>query len=473
MKNIYVFVKIAVLALIAGFAASCNKSDNYTLPAEDMRVITVGTAATRTTIGYEGSDVSHLEWVDGDKVAYVTDAPGDVFKVAEVNSNLFTAEIPAASENIYVIYPVGENEGKSLAQVRASLASEIVQIADEDFNGELLPMYAVAPVPTNDRVDVVYECMASVLRFTVFGEGFETETLKSVTLSAAEPLVGDFTIDLNSDTFVFDGIGSEIVVNYQGEGEDVLLSSSHDIYMVVPSTVFTDLDLVVTTDVNSYYWLDGSMDLTNLERRLYRVELDLGDSNGMPEPEQQLFTPVLSLDEVTDEGHYLIAVKMGGKYYVTNNVPTDQSNYYYLSGVEVVSNENGVIYDETSASYTWQITHKDGGYEFYSDNMAKNGNYGVLLISQGGEGMLGNENGYEGKAWFVAPSTVDGYSDAQQSRRYWDIELDGQGSAVLRNKYDRGVGMFPCYKYCTSHQYFTLCFEGGEDKADITLLKLN
>ena len=80
---------------------------------------------------------------------------------------------------------------------------------------------------------------------------------------------------------------------------------------------------------------------------------------------------------------------------------------------------------------------------------------------------------YEGKAWFVAPSTVDGYSDAQQPRRYWDIELDGQGSAVLRNKYDRGVGMFPCYKYCTSHQYFTLCFEGGENKADITLLKLN
>ncbi|MBQ5748151.1 MAG: hypothetical protein IIV83_05060, partial [Bacteroidales bacterium] len=123
MKNIYVFVKIAVLALIAGFAASCNKSDNYRVPAEDMRVITVGTAATRTTIGYEGSDVSHLEWVDGDQVAYVTDASGDVFKVAEVNSNLFTAEIPAASEKIYVIYPVGENEGKSLAQVNASLAS--------------------------------------------------------------------------------------------------------------------------------------------------------------------------------------------------------------------------------------------------------------------------------------------------------------------------------------------------------------
>ena len=472
MKNIYSFVKIAALAILASAAASCNKSENYTLPTEDMRVITVGTAATRTTIGYEGSDVSHLEWVDGDKVAYVTDVPGDVFKVAEVNSNLFTAEISADAENIYVIYPVGGNEGMTLSQAKASLTSEIVQIADEDFNGELLPMFAAASVPSNNRVDVVYECMASVLRFTIYGEGFETETLQSVTLSTAESLAGDFTLNLTSGSFDFTGSASEMVVNYQGEGEDVLLSSSHDIYMVVPSAQFTDLDLFVTTDANTYCWLDGSMDLTNPKRRLYRVELDLGDSNGMPEPEQQMFTPVLSLDEVTNDGVYLIAVKMGGKYYVTNNIPTDQSNYYYLTGVEVASNDQGVIYDETSVNYTWQITHKDGGYEFYSDNMVKNGNYGVLLISQGGEGMFSSEDGYEGKAWFIAPSIVDGYSDAQQPRRYWDIELDGHGTAVLRNKFDRGVGMFPCYKYCTSHQYFTLCFDGGENKADITLLKL-
>ena len=472
MKNLYSFIKFAVLALLAGMTISCNMSDNYT-PAADMRVITVGTAATRTTIGYEGSDVSHLEWVDGDKVAYVTDLPGDVFKVAEVNSNLFTAEIPSSSENIYVVYPVGENEGKTLSEVKASLSSEIVQVATEDFNGELLPMFATAPVPSNNRVDVVYECMASVLRFTIYGEGFETQTLQSVTLSAAESLAGEYTLNLGNGSFDFAGSSSEIVVNYEGEGEDLLLASSHDIYMVVPSAVYTDLDLYVTTDVDTYCWLDGSMDLTHPERRLYRVELDLTKSAGMPEPEQQVFKPVLSWDEVTEDGTYLIAVNINGKYYVTNNVPTDQSNYYYLSGVEVASNENGVIYDETSASYTWQIFQNDEGYEFYSEHMAKNGSYGLLLISQGGTGMFSGEDGYEGKAWFIAPVTVDGYAAAQQPRRFWDIELDGEGSAVLRNKYDRGVGMFPCYKYCTTHQYFTLCFEGGENKADITLLKLN
>ena len=52
------------------------------------------------------------------------------------------------------------------------------------------------------------------------------------------------------------------------------------------------------------------------------------------------------------------------------------------------------------------------------------------------------------------------------------LELDGTGKAVIRNKYDRDVDMFPCYKYCTSHNYFTLCFEGGSDKEDVQLLKL-
>ena len=57
-------------------------------------------------------------------------------------------------------------------------------------------------------------------------------------------------------------------------------------------------------------------------------------------------------------------------------------------------------------------------------------------------------------------------------RAYWDIALDGAGIAKLYNKYDRGENMNVCYKYCTSHNYFTLCFEGAADKTDIAILKL-
>ena len=472
---------VAAVALVL-FAASCQNDNEPAGVTVATRTIEVYTEATRTTIGYEGSDVSHLEWCAGDNVAYVTDAAGDTFKSAEMKYGAqgwsFNATIPASAGNIYVVYPVGDNVGKTLAEAKASLAANIAQVAGEKFDGSLLPMMATAAVPSSNCVDVVYECVASVVRFTVIGgEGHETEVLKSVTLSANESLVGDYTLDANG-AMTFAGAGKSVKVEYSGaseSGDDVLLAETHDLYVVIPSAIYTGVDVVVETDVDSYQWNDGGMDLTNASRRLYRVKLDLGTAEGAPapeEPEQQYFKPVLNLSEITDDGVYLIAVEIDGKYYVTNNEPTDTANYYWVEGVEVSSDEFGVVYNSDVLKYSWNITKKDAGYEFYSENMLKQGSYGVLLITQGGTGMFSGEDGYEGKAWFVLPSVADGYAAAQQPRRYWDIELDGEGKAVIRNKYDRGVGMFPCYKYCTSHGYFTLCFEGGSDKEDIQILKL-
>jgi hypothetical protein len=84
--------------------------------------------------------------------------------------------------------------------------------------------------------------------------------------------------------------------------------------------------------------------------------------------------------------------------------------------------------------------------------------------------MFSGEGGYEGKAWYVLPSALP--TGDLASRAYWDITVDGNGTAVLYNKYDRGVDMRVCYKYCTAHNYFALCFEGAPDKADIAILKL-
>ncbi|MBP3548003.1 MAG: hypothetical protein J6J64_04945 [Alistipes sp.] len=479
MKRVYhIFRGIAAVALIAAMTACQNDVERVSEPT--TRTIEVTTAETRTTIAYEGSDVSHLRWQEGDRVAYVTDAQGDTFKSAEMKSGStgwsFNATIPSDAKSIYVLYPVGDNEGVSLADAKASLRSSVVQIAGEEFDGSQLPMAAISAVPSGSKVAVTYECLASVLRFTVGGdEGHETESLKSLTLTANEHIVGDYTFDIATSELTLSCTEQSIKVEYQSAtetGEDVLLDGKHHIYVVVPSEQFTGVGVTLETDANVYTWNDGTMDLSHPERRLYRVNLDLSKSEGAPEPEVECFTPVCSLSEVTDDGVYLIAVELDGKYYVTNNTPTDTSNYYYLTGVEVASDDNGVILSDDVMNYTWSITKRDAGYEFFSANMEKKGDTGLLLITQGGTGMFSGEDGYEGKAWFVTPATADGYAAAQQPRRYWDIELDGTGKAVIRNKYDRDVDMFPCYKYCTSHNYFTLCFEGGSDKEDVQLLKL-
>ncbi len=472
MNKLFSNVKYVALALVAFAAQACQNVNTEMEPS--TRTITVATASTRTTISYEGSDVSHLVWVDGDQVAYVTDAPGDVFKTAEVIANKFDAEVPNTAQNIYVIYPVGGNEGRTLPEVSARLACEPVQVATEPFSGDLLPMMAQAPVPAGNQVDVTYESMASVLRFTIKAdESHETEVLKSLSINAAEYLAGVYTLDLATQQMVFNGDTSNINVTYEGEGTEAMLAESPEIYVVVPSAKFTNVDVVVTTDVDSYYWLDGQMDLTHPERRLYRIDLDLAQSGDAPQPEVAYFKPVMESTDITDDGTYLIATYHNGKYLVTNNVPTNQSNYYYVTGVEVNFDENGIIADELAAAYTWEITKKEGGYEIYSPNMVKQGDTGVLLISQGGSGSSFSQSYGEGKAWFVTPETADGYAEAQQPRRYWDIVPDGTGITTLYNMYDRqdGNGRV-CYKYSTANDYFTLCYENAEQKAEIILFKL-
>ncbi|MBR0362549.1 MAG: hypothetical protein IIX38_01995 [Alistipes sp.] len=464
----------AAMALVA---VSCQRDSATIAVGDEMRTVEVYAAQTRTTIGYEASDVSHLEWCEGDRVAYVTDVAGDTFKSAEMKYSAkgwyFSSNVTAAAETIYVIYPVGDNVGKSLAEAKASLAAEFQQVADADFVGENLPMYASAPITSTSRVEVVYEVMASVVRFSVVGEGHDIESLQSVTLTTNEPLVGDYSYDAASGKMLFEGAANSIKVDYVSAtelGEDVLLARTHDIYMVVPSATFTGVDVVVKTDADTYVWSNGAMDLSHPERRLYRVALDLAAADGAPAPVNRYFSPVCSLDEITDEGTYLIATNIDGKYYVTNNEPTDTANYYYVEGVELPSDEFGVLHSEDAMNYTWSITKHDQGYMLYSANMVKQGSKGVYLISQGGSDMFSGEGGYEGKAWYVLPSALP--TGDLASRAYWDITVDGNGTAVLYNKYDRGVDMRVCYKYCTAHNYFALCFEGAPDKADIAILKL-
>lgn len=464
----------AAMALVA---VSCQRDSATIAVGDEMRTVEVYAAQTRTTIGYEASDVSHLEWCEGDRVAYVTDVAGDTFKSAEMKYSAkgwyFSSNVTAAAETIYVIYPVGDNVGKSLAEAKASLVAEFQQVADADFVGENLPMYASAPITSTSRVEVVYEVMASVVRFSVVGEGHDVESLQSVTLKTNEPLVGDYSYDAASGKMLFEGAANSIKVDYVSAtelGEDVLLARTHDIYMVVPSATFTGVDVVVKTDADTYVWSNGAMDLSHPERRLYRVALDLAAADGAPAPVNRYFSPVCSLDEITDEGTYLIATNIDGKYYVTNNEPTDTANYYYVEGVELPSDEFGVLHSEDAMNYTWSITKHDQGYMLYSANMVKQGSKGVYLISQGGSDMFSGEGGYEGKAWYVLPSALP--TGDLASRAYWDITVDGNGTAVLYNKYDRGVDMRVCYKYCTAHNYFALCFEGAPDKADIAILKL-
>lgn len=471
-------MKKHILIYAALLAAACSTETNDMVQPDvnPTRTLTVTAVDTRTTIGYEGSDVSHLVWCDGDEVAYCTDAASDVFKTAEVKSNAFKAEVPSNASSIVVIYPAGDNAGKSLVQASASLYPEIEQDLDSTFNGALLPMLAVSPIPANtNNVNVEYECLASVIRFTVLPSSDDEsvmESLQSVTLTAAEDLTGTYAMG-PSGSLEFTGSGKSVVMNVTGNPENLLLSKKPEVYAVVNRAAYTGVNVVVKTDLESYSFTDGAMDASHPERTLYRVNLDLSTVTPGASSVKEYFTVVKDIDDITDDGTYLIVTdKDASTYYMTDNKPTDSANYYYLMGVEISHDETGVSATEEIMGYTCNITKHDGGYKVFFPYLVKQGQSGVEMIAQGGSGSdLNAAHDGEGKAWYVTTETADGWTEAQQPRRYWEISVDSDGIALLRNKYDRGTGRKVYYKFCKSHSYFTLCHE-GDSFQDVRILKL-
>ena len=193
--------KILFAAAVAFCVVSCNKEGVRETVRFDRRTVAVNCPMTKTTIDYEGSDVSHLIWNGGETVGYVTSCAGDRVRVASVNSNSFFAQIPVfASEEdqIYVIYPVGDNEGKLLSEISIPLENPVVQNVTASFDGSVYPMFATAPLPSgnNDAVSVTFEFPAAILRFNIFGEASEAEpvSVKSLSFSGKPYMTGHYSI---------------------------------------------------------------------------------------------------------------------------------------------------------------------------------------------------------------------------------------------------------------------------------------
>ncbi len=365
MKSTYKLLPAAMLSL----AACSTPADDDIQPA--TRTVTVNLVPqTRTTIGYEGSDVSHLEWCDGDNIAYVTDIAGDTFRKAVVAANAFKAEIPsnATSDNtIVALWPVAENVDKTLAEASVSLAAESTQTGEKSgFDGSLLPMYARAEIVAGN-IDAEYCTMASVVRFAVKNGSQPGEVLKSVTLATDQNIVGSFHVDPTSDKgFAFSGESNSVTANITApEGKIATLDEGETryAYAVVPKGSYTGVTVTVRTDLDTYVFPDGAMDLSREDRALWRVELDLTASTQLP-PEQY-FTRISSADEITDDGTYLI-VTAEAPYY-TPGAPS-KSDISYLTHEPVTVTDKGILKDESTLIFAWNI-HKDpatGAYEFYS-----------------------------------------------------------------------------------------------------------
>lgn len=410
--------------------AACAADNSDRTSPDDMRLLTVNCAATRTTVEYEGSDVSHLVWNDGDKVAYVTDMAGDLFRVAEVTNNRFKAEIPAAASSantLVALWPVADNEGAALAAATAELRSEIPQILGAPFDGGLLPMFARVTVPDNDtQVDAFYTPLGVIVRLTIDMYGHETEILKSVTLSAAEDMVGRFGVDPSSDGgWSFAGTSKSVKAVFSTDEQ--IGGDPFDVYMVVKRGAYTQVKVEVETDRSVYEVGDGEMSLDVEGRTLYRIAVPALEER--PEPEPPYFKQVMSVDEITADGKYLIAavadaagmvyaVAKPETWYNNSNFGLDETRLYY--------SDKGVLYDEDTEALTWLFApHPSEAGKF----SIKFGHDRYYLCAMGS---VMTEPWYSDQWPFgFAQREAEELPDLSEGRWYWQISFsDGEATVT-------------------------------------------
>ena len=440
----------SLLVAGAGLLCACSADDANGIDRPSTRTITVNCPETRTTIAYEGSDYSHLVWNDGDAVAYATDAAGDAFKTATVTENRFAAEVPAgagADTRLLVVWPGETLAGGMLASASASLSAEIEQVTGAPFDGSLLPMYADLAVPEDrDQVDALYNMLGSVVRIRIDGTNHESETLESVTLTAHENLVGRYTFDVASRAWSFSGSGNTVTVTMTGE--KALLADRHSIYMVVDPAVYTGVTVTVETDLDTYVYADGTMDVGQKGRTLYRIDLSLDEP---VEPVIPYFTQVTDLSELTDDGTYLIVTDRSA----TQCYATGPKSMTFFTPVALDLTAEGILCTSEVMKHTWRIGKHEatGMYSLWSNEIGQYaGAPGAIMSSD------------YGKFWFD-PEIGD--DESSILTYYWEIDVDEQSATVQTRR------MEDCrFMYKSSVQYFCPCTSQTSGAQPIRIFKL-
>lgn len=447
---------INIIILAAGLVLAACTRDTDEATFAPTRTLTVVCPLTRTTIGYEGSDFSHLEWVEGDRVAYVTDLDGDRFKTAEVISNRFTAELPAgaASGNeLRILWPSDGLEGLTLAQAEATLTARIEQLAGAPFDGSLLPMEARVAIPEGgSTVDAAYRPMASVIRIGIDPYGHEEELLQSVALTAKEPLTGTYT--LQDGEWKFTGGSRTVTVTVlpnDAQEDAARLKNEPTVYMVVAPAAYTQVELRIETDLGNYFFKDGAMEVDREGYALYRIALALEEK---PEPKVTYFTQVADKADLTPDGTYLIVSDDSESEYAT---PGKKNWNSVIDRAKIPFTEQGIVATDAVRAYTWKITEDAtrGGYALFSNaNNTFVGSSGAIYV------------GDYGKLFFQAElaDTEDDYLTY-----FWDIDIEPDRAAIRSQRIDEA---WFGYNANYNVRAFCICTPDTDGGKEVKIFKL-
>ena len=456
MKN-----SIKYLALLPAFAlfTACEAPETDHVPATGRRTVAVlsENVGTRTSIEYEYSDYSHLVWEEGDKVAYLTDFPGETAAVAEVSGGSFDATLPtdAGPDNkLYAVYPAGELAGATLDGLKMPIPAEQRQDTLAASRGIQVPMFAVAPVPAEGQnsVKVRYELPAAVVRFAVTSTEHAEEKVLSVTMEAERQLAGAVAFSGTSGETIFEGSSSRVTTTV---AKPSMIKDGGYVYMAVMRGTYTNVSVSVTTDKNTYVFDDGTFSLDTPGATLFKVGLPLEGS--VPVPPTPYFREVSEGEVFTKDDRYLIAYKKSDtEYQIATTMSNDQ-----LSMQTVEATAEGIEAIGSIDQYAFTIAPV-AGTEYYSLYSETVGQYapkwkGMYYIG----GPSGN---YRDPANFFPGDTEPGADD---TRFLWNISVAADGVATIAGVMQPDFSIkFYWYGNC-----FAPCTADADSAKDIVLLK--
>lgn len=384
MKNIFKFA--VAIAIAATSFASCNRTEIDNPQNEDDFYYTfiLGDPATRSILSSDENG-KFGAWEDGDRLgtsideakpgyAYVTIATPTTFKIYKKGGL-------AGGERVYAYYPYNAS-ATSVTEIPFEIpASQNQNGASFDFDA--MPMVAeefVVPASyasTEDNTpigEISLVNLGSVIDFQVYSsnETYAAETILSVMLEAATPVVGSFSKDITAvkfnteSTLAISGFtGSEVlttVANAPAIGAD--RANAAHVYMVVaPTTGVTGSVIVKTNKAEYTYSLSTAQTFKRAGLKSYG--LNLGTCQNRVAEEIKTATFVFN----TVEGVKALDINVPAANSQLTEVPRAQSNAIVLTGdlgtnssnIPRVYNSNGNLNFRVMKGNTLSFAVTEGG----------------------------------------------------------------------------------------------------------------
>lgn len=413
------------MAAAALSLCACQKEVNEKGASIETREITVSTTLTKTGIAYEGDQVSHLVWKEGDQVSYITsDAAGlgSGFGLATVKDNKFKATISAqatSKDKFLAVWGGSATEGASSIEIPMSTVIDANSTAE--FDGKLLPMIALANVPDDKaaEIDVDFTPLAAVLRVSVDTVGHSKEKLSGITLTTGGKCIGTYSVSTAYEKgYKFTGTSNTVSATFP---DTPLLKDFKYAYLVLAKGSYTGVRMEITTDKNTYTLSDGAMDLTASDRGLYRINVQLSEPLA---PVEQKFVKVTEQSQIAAGGTYLIvSEKTESSYYVAINSDSDG----YLECETINCDAEGCI-EKTDKIMNYSVTLEAGTDSFTERYAIKMSGLGYLKAPNN----VSEAVSYVGKFWYgnVVTTTMSNF--------FWGITVTDGNVLIASHEFKSG-----------------------------------